>query len=90
LTHNPKCGIIAYHNEKGGFTKMGEVGIFFKVGRVFGYKGVTLKVSKYKNDSPIYCEGCYFRDRENCNDVEVDCLGINRMDELDVIFEKVN
>lgn len=61
-----------------------------KIGEVFEYHGILLKVVKqdfYKNS----CEGCYFDGAMFCprNDDRVgDCLYFYREDEESVIFKK--
>ena len=61
--------------------------VFFKVGRMFGYKGVMLKV--VKNKDCVTCDGCYFQDNKDCLNEDLVCVMDFREDKNDVIFQEV-
>ena len=55
-----------------------------KIGEIFNYKGVTLKVVEEIDG----CDYCYFKDVGNCNSDTPNCTG--RSDGKSVIFKEVD
>lgn len=60
-----------------------------KIGEVFDYEGIELKVVKETSA----CDGCYFNKPMACEDRDEEeigcCINVNREDDADVIFQEV-
>ena len=62
-----------------------------KVGEVFEYNGVILRVKMKSLDSEDLCEGCFFNNSNNsCNDKNLGfCSKLFRADKKEVIFKRL-
>lgn len=61
-----------------------------KIGEVFEYNGVRLKVVENKSTKDVYCVGCFFR--ESCylhEEVAGECVAEYRFDKTNVKFIKI-
>lgn len=62
-----------------------------KVGEIFEYNGVVLKVEEQTPETKHPCDGCFLSNNvDSCiKQTLVDCQGIYRYDNKDVIFKLV-